>query len=101
MLVLASGAALPPLSAAVLGQLAGFAGIWMMAAMAFTAYGVTHLEAGRAAILLVFELVAAVISAMWIAGERLDGVEWIGAALIVAAALLEVRSDTKPEGKNG
>jgi drug/metabolite transporter (DMT)-like permease len=100
-LVLASGTALPPLSAAVLGQLAAFAGIWMMAAMAFTAYGVTHLEAGRAAILLVFELVAAVISAMWIAGERLEGIEWIGAALIVAAALLEMRSDTKQEGKNG
>jgi len=84
VLVLASGAPLPPLSAMLVGQLAAFAGIWMMAAMVFTAYGVTHLEAGRAAILLVFELLAAVISAMWIAGERLTGVEWIGAALIVA-----------------
>jgi drug/metabolite transporter (DMT)-like permease len=50
------------------------------------------MEAGRAAILLVFELV----SAMWIAGERLDGIEWIGAALIVAAALLETCSAQKP-----
>jgi drug/metabolite transporter (DMT)-like permease len=50
---------------------------------------VTHLEAGRAAILLVFELVAATLSAMWIAGERLNGIEWMGAVLIVAAALLE------------
>jgi drug/metabolite transporter (DMT)-like permease len=38
---------------------------------------------------------------MWIAGERLTGVEWIGAALIVGAALLEARSDTRPGGKNG
>ncbi|HMH17583.1 MAG TPA: DMT family transporter, partial [Burkholderiales bacterium] len=94
-LVLASRASLPPLSAMLVGQLVAFAGIWMMAAMVFTVYGVTHLAAGRAAILLVFELVAAVISAMWIAGERLDGVEWIGAALIVGAALLEVHSDTQ------
>ena len=101
VLVLASGAPLPPLSAMLVGQLAAFAGIWMMAAMVFTAYGVTHLEAGRAAILLVFELLAAVISAMWIAGERLTGVEWIGAALIVGAALLEARSDTHRGGKNG
>ncbi len=100
-LVLLGGASLPPLSAALLGQLAAFAGIWMMAAMVFTAYGVTHLEAGRAAILLVFELLAAVISAMWIAGERLTGVEWIGAALIVGAALLEARSNTHRGGKNG
>lgn len=96
-LVLASGASLPPLSATLVGLLAAFAGIWMMAAMVFTAYGVTHLEAGRAAILLVFELVAAVVSAMWIAGERLDGAEWIGAALIVAAALLEARSNTRSD----
>ena len=59
--------------------------------MVVTAWGVSHREAGRAAILLVFELVAAVVSAMWIAGERLDGMEWIGAALIVGAALLETR----------
>jgi len=100
-LVLASGAPLPPLSATLVGQLVAFAGIWMMAAMVFTVYGVTHLAAGRAAILLVFELLAAVISAMWIAGERLAGVEWIGAALIVGAALLEARSNTHGEGKPG
>jgi drug/metabolite transporter (DMT)-like permease len=64
----------------------------MMAAMFLTVYGVTHLEAGRSAILLVFELVAAVVSAMWIGGERLDGLEWIGAALITGAALIEARS---------
>jgi drug/metabolite transporter (DMT)-like permease len=60
-----------------------------------TAWGVSHMEAGRAAILLVFELVAAVVSAMWIAGERLGGTEWIGAVMIVAAALLETRPAKK------
>jgi drug/metabolite transporter (DMT)-like permease len=91
LLVLGTGASVPVLSPALVGQLLAFAGIWMLAAMVVTAWGVSHLEAGRAAILLVFELVAAVVSAMWIAGERLDGLEWIGAAMIVTAALLETR----------
>lgn len=91
-IVLTTGQGLPPMSAGLIGQLAGFAGLWMLAAMVATAWGVTHLEAGRAAVLLVFELVVAAVSAMWIAGERLDGVEWIGAALITGAALLEGRS---------
>jgi drug/metabolite transporter (DMT)-like permease len=90
-IVFAGARPLPALSPALLGELLGFAGIWMLAAMLFTAWGVTHLDAGRAAVLLVFELVAATLSAMWIAGERLDGIGWLGAALITAAALLEAR----------
>lgn len=97
-LVLVTRQALPPISSALLFQLAAFAGIWMMAAMILTVYGVTRLEAGRAAILLVFELVAAVVSAMWIGGERLDGLEWIGAALITSAALIEARPYTDDKG---
>lgn len=99
-LVLVTRQALPPISNVLLLQLAAFAGIWMMAAMVLTVYGVTHLEAGRAAILLVFELVAAVVSAMWIGGERLDGLEWVGAALITSAALIEARSYTDNKGQS-
>jgi drug/metabolite transporter (DMT)-like permease len=96
VLVLVTGQSLPALSPTLLAQLLAFAGIWMMLAMLLTVYGVSYLEAGRSAILLVFELVAAVVSAMWIGGERLDGLEWIGAALITSAALLEARSNSKP-----
>jgi drug/metabolite transporter (DMT)-like permease len=97
VLVLATGQSMPSLSATLVLQLLAFAGIWMMAAMVLTVYGVSHLEAGRSAILLVFELVAAVVSAMWIGGERLDGLEWIGAILITSAALLEARSNSQPK----
>lgn len=90
-IVLATGQQLPEMPPLLVAQLLAFAGIWMLAAMVVTAWGVSHMEAGRAAILLVFELVAAVVSAMWIAGERLDSLEWLGAALIVGAALLEAR----------
>ena len=91
LILLCTGESIPAVSPVVFSQLLAFAGIWMLTAMVVTAWGVSHLEAGRAAILLVFELVAAVVSAMWIAGERLDGLEWIGAAMIVTAALLEAR----------
>ena len=80
-------------------QLVAFAGIWMVAAMWTTMYGVTHLEAGRAAVLLVFELVAAVASAMLLGNERLDALEWVGAALITGAALLEARGSPSVERK--
>jgi drug/metabolite transporter (DMT)-like permease len=98
LIFLGSGQALPDTTPTLIGQLLGFAGVWMLAAMLVTAWGVSRLEAGRAAVLLVFELVAAAVSAMWIAGERLDGVEWAGAVLIVCAALLEARTDTTAKG---
>ncbi|HEX7812052.1 MAG TPA: EamA family transporter [Burkholderiales bacterium] len=97
-IVLATGQQLPEMPPLLVGQLFAFAGIWMLAAMVVTAWGVSHLEAGRAAILLVFELVAAVVSAMWIAGERLDGIEWVGAVLIVVAAMLEARPSSNEKG---
>ncbi len=97
-LVLLTRQVFPPVSGILLLQLAAFAGIWMMLAMILTVYGVTRLEAGRSAILLVFELVAAVVSAIWIGGERLDGLEWLGAALITSAALIEARSTSIDKG---
>jgi len=92
-----TGGSFPVVTPGLVIQTTAFAGIWMMAAMWTTMYGVTHLEAGRAAVLLVFELVAAVSSAMLIAGERLTALEWVGAALITAAALLEARSSPSGE----
>jgi len=94
-----AGDALPPISVTLALQLIAFSGIWMLLAMWTTMYGVTHLEAGRAAVLLVFELAAAVASATIIGSERLSGLEWFGAALITAAAFLEARGDSREERK--
>jgi drug/metabolite transporter (DMT)-like permease len=88
------GTGFPDLPATLVLLLLAFAAFWLTSAMWTTMYGVTHLEAGRSSVLLVFELVAAVVSAMVIAGERLDGIEWLGAACITAAALIEARSKT-------
>jgi len=50
-------------------------------------YGLTALPANQAIILLMFELVAAAISAYFLAGETMGTREFAGAILIVAASL--------------
>ena len=88
-----TGHEFPPIDANLALQLGAFTVFWLLAAMWTQIYGVSHMEAGRAAVLVVFELVAAVLSAMIIAGERLDVLGWIGAALITGAALVEARAN--------
>lgn len=64
---------------------------WILLATVAAQWAITHMEAGRAAILIILELVTAVLTAVWIGGERMNGAEWLGAALILAAAVLEAR----------
>jgi drug/metabolite transporter (DMT)-like permease len=79
--------AMPPL---LWGQVALF-GLFWLAAMGAAQYGFTHVEASRAAVLVVIELVAAVLSAAWL-GEREIGLrEWCGGTLVLLAALLAAR----------
>ena len=68
--------------------------VWLSLITFGTQWGVTHLDAGRASIIIVMELVVAVISAVIILGQVLSGSEMMGAALVIVAALLEgVRQD--------
>jgi drug/metabolite transporter (DMT)-like permease len=72
---------------------------WLLPANLGAQYGVTHLEAGRASVILILELVAAVLSATLIGGEQMAPWEWVGAALILLAALIEAvrgRSEAAP-----
>jgi drug/metabolite transporter (DMT)-like permease len=64
---------------------------WILLATVATQWAVTHLEAGRASILIIMELVTAVLTAMWFGGERMNGLEMFGAVLILAAAVIEAR----------
>lgn len=95
LLMLVLGQTIPPVPPLLAVQIAAF-GAWMAIAMWTTMYGVTHLEAGRSGVLLVVELIVAAVSAMLIAGERLQGLEWLGAALILFAAVAEARGSAKP-----
>lgn len=65
-------------------------GIAWLAVITFgTQWGVTRIEAGRASIIIVMELVAAVLSAMLILQQSLSVTEWAGAVLVLIAAVLE------------
>lgn len=70
---------------------------WVLPATVAAQWAITHLEAGPASILIILELVTAVMTAVWIGGERMSGAEGWGAALILAAALIEARR----RGKDG
>ncbi len=82
----------PALSAINWLWLCLFAGVWLLGATLLTTYGVTHVQASRAAVFQVVELLVAVTSAVLIGGEALSAHEYLGAGLIVGAALLESRA---------
>lgn len=75
----------------VWSELIGFGLVWLLIATVGTQWGVSHLEAGRSAVLIIMELVTAVTSAALISGEELSAIEWLGGTLIVAAAFIEAR----------
>lgn len=62
---------------------------WMVLATATWQYGVTHLETGRAGVILITELVVAVVSVTWFGDEQMLPRIWMGGLLIAVASLLE------------
>ncbi|MDO9151183.1 MAG: DMT family transporter [Methylotenera sp.] len=61
--------------------------ILLIAATFFVQYGVARVEATRASVLFLFELVVAAIASYYLAHETMDLNEWIGGSLIVVAAI--------------
>ena len=80
---------LPAINSENLVLLMAFGIFWLLAATIATQWAVTKIEVSRASILIIFELVTAVLSAMWIGGEQLSLLEAFGGLLIVIAAVLE------------
>jgi len=62
-------------------------------------YGVTHMPVYQSAIILLFELVAAALSAQWLTDEVNTAKEWIGGSMIMLAAYLSARAMMKLETK--
>lgn len=81
--------AVPSLSAPVFLAVLAYGFVWLLLATATWQYGVTHMESGRAGVVMVAELLVAVLSATWLGDEHLSPVEWMGGALIALAALIE------------
>jgi len=92
LLLLAGVEALPRhLSPSLWVLASAFGLVWILLANMGTQWGVTHIEAGRAAVIIVLELVIAIISSMLLSDARLSLLEWCGAGLILIAALMEAR----------
>ncbi len=88
---------LPEIAGTTWALLALFGTVWLLGGTLLTTYGVTHVEVSRAAVLQVLELLVAVVSAIAIGGESMGLKEWIGAAMIVGATLLEATSTASVE----
>jgi len=71
--------------------------LWILPGTLVTFYGVARLDAGRAAILLLGELVVAVLSAVLIGGEYLTWREAVGGTLILFAAVIEASTESNGE----
>jgi drug/metabolite transporter (DMT)-like permease len=61
--------------------------IMLIAATLLVQYAVTKIEATRASVLFLFELVVAAIASYYLANEHMSFHEWIGGMLIVLAAI--------------
>jgi len=81
--------AMPAVSPGVLLGLLGFAALWTFAGTWTTSYGVTHLQAGRSALIILSELVVALVSASLVNRRAPSMLEVIGGALIVFAAAID------------
>lgn len=86
---------IPELSMQTWGLLALFAFVWLLGGTMLTTFGVTHIQASRAAVLQVVELLVAVLSAVWLGGEQLGLTDCLGAVLIVTATLIEALSQAQ------
>lgn len=74
--------------------LAALALAWVLPGTLATFYGVARLDAGKAAILLLAELVVGVVSAVILGSEDLSLQEAAGGALILTAAVIEARTES-------
>lgn len=90
-LLVAGGQPWPDTSAFGWLAAAGYGLGWLLLATLGTQFGVTHMEAGRASIIIILELIIAVASAVLIGGERMSPAEMAGGALILAASVIEAR----------
>lgn len=93
------GLPLPALTLELTGALLLYGFGWLVLAMASWQYGVTHLETGRAGVILITELVVAVVSVTLFGHERLLPGMWLGGLLIAAATVLEATDPGVPGRK--
>lgn len=85
----------PQVSPAVVSAAMVGCGLAMVVMTLLVLYGLTHMPAHRAAVILLFELVAAALSAQWLTDEVVLLQEWLGGLMIVVAAYFAARSQLR------
>jgi len=80
---------LPTLTPAVMGWLVAYAIGWLGLITATWQWSVTRMEAGRAGVISIAELVVALLAATLVGGERMTLLECVGGVMIAVAAILE------------
>ena len=70
-------------------------GVTLIATSIALQYGLTHLSANRAAVIMLFELIVAAIAAHYLAGEVTRVQDWVGGAMIVIAGLLATLAESR------
>lgn len=91
-LLLVETVELPGLKAGV-WLLVGVVGVVLLAVNLVVQHGLSRVQASRAAVIFLFELVVAALAAWGLAGEAMGPREWLGGALIVAASLASARME--------
>ena len=79
---------------------ASFTFVVLIATSLALQYGLTHLFANRAAVIMLFELIVAAIAAHYLAGEVTRMQDWIGGAMIVSAGLFATFTEART-GRSG
>lgn len=80
---------IPQLSFQGWGWLVVYTLLWLVLANVGSQWAVTKLEAGRASIILIMELVAAILSTILLTSDMLTFNQWLGCMLVVLAGYLE------------
>jgi drug/metabolite transporter (DMT)-like permease len=94
--VVAGEAALPQAANmrwTLLALIVGVGGV-MLVSNVVVLHGLTKIPAGRAAVILLSELVVAAFAAWWLADETMGLYEYLGGGLIVAASLISAKLES-------
>jgi drug/metabolite transporter (DMT)-like permease len=98
LVVLLDGSPAPSgVSVGMWTEVVSFGLVWILLATVGTLWGVNHMEAGRAAVLIIMELVTAVVSAAIIERTVPTPIACVGGVLILLSALLEGLRDSEVE----
>jgi drug/metabolite transporter (DMT)-like permease len=76
--------------------LLAFSLLWMLPVIGLTVFGASHLDPGRFAILLMFEIVVGLASAALLTDEPFGARELAGAALVMGAIGVEIGVTRQP-----